>query len=105
MFKQARQGDVLLLQVKKLPKDAAPAKTEPNRIVLAYGEATGHAHAIYEPGAQLMEAANDLRFLVVESPVSLRHEEHPEIPMPANTIYDLVDQYEYTPKEIRRVTD
>lgn len=49
---QYRQGDVLLVRIDnddtegyvEVPRDAG-------RVVLAYGEATGHAHAIYDDGA------------------------------------------------------
>jgi hypothetical protein len=77
---QFRQGDVLLELVesaelgKEIPRD-------PQRgVVLAYGEATGHAHAIADSGATLYfgkdKAANADRFLRVLRPVSLRHDEH-----------------------------
>lgn len=46
---QIRQGDVLLIPVKSLPKDCKPIQPEAGRrFVLAHGEVTGHAHAIYE---------------------------------------------------------
>jgi hypothetical protein len=43
-----RQGDVALIPVTAIPAGATEIKTESKRIVLAYGEVTGHAHAIYE---------------------------------------------------------
>ena len=48
MKKVIRQGDVSLIQVSAIPSNAVEIKTEQNRVVLAYGEVTGHAHAIYE---------------------------------------------------------
>lgn len=41
-----RQGDVLLKPVAELPKDCTEVPLDRGRIVLAYGEVTGHAHAI-----------------------------------------------------------
>lgn len=44
-----RQGDVLLVPVKALPKNCKAMQPENGRrFVLAHGEVTGHAHAIYE---------------------------------------------------------
>lgn len=45
---QIRQGDVLLQAIDKLPAGCSEIKPDGNRIVLAYGEVTGHAHAIYD---------------------------------------------------------
>lgn len=46
MTKLIRQGDVLLQPIPKLPEGAVPDApgTVPSRVVLAYGEATGHHH-------------------------------------------------------------
>jgi hypothetical protein len=51
---QLRQGDVLLQQVAALPANCTEIAPDGNRIVLAYGEATGHAHAIYDHVAQAL---------------------------------------------------
>lgn len=46
---QIRQGDVYLIPVKSLPAGSTPIPPEGGRrFVLAHGEVTGHAHAIYE---------------------------------------------------------
>ena len=46
---QVRQGDVFLKPVAKLPAGCIPMEPENGtRFVLAHGEITGHAHAIYE---------------------------------------------------------
>lgn len=44
---QARQGDVHIYEIDAIPSDAKPIKGDKGgrRIVLAYGEVTGHAHA------------------------------------------------------------
>lgn len=41
-----RQGDVLLTPIKALPAGCSEVPLDKGRIVLAYGEVTGHAHAI-----------------------------------------------------------
>lgn len=46
---QIRQGDVYLIPVAALPAGCTPIQPEAGRrFVLAHGETTGHAHAIYE---------------------------------------------------------
>ena len=51
-----RQGDVLLAQVAKLPEGCKPEPSG-SRLVLAHGEVTGHAHAIYDhKGSRLTKA-------------------------------------------------
>ena len=46
-----RQGDVLLVPVDAIPEAAKPVARDHGRVVLAYGEATGHAHAISSAAA------------------------------------------------------
>jgi hypothetical protein len=99
-----RQGDVLLIPVPSLPTGARQARSEGDRIVLALGEATGHAHAIATPGVQLFERGSD-RFIQVHALTAvLAHEEHGAIEIPTGT-YRVVTQREYAPEEIRRVQD
>lgn len=52
-FLQLRQGDVQIQQVAALPDGCKEVPPEGNRIVLAHGEVTGHAHAIYDFFAEL----------------------------------------------------
>lgn len=115
-----RQGDVLLSKVSKLPANLTPVPLHDGRIVLAFGEVTGHAHAIADHGiseqaadeiaeaaiarARLWRAEDGTRFLEVRETVNLRHEEHTEHAIPPG-IYKLPTQVEYTPAELRRVAD
>lgn len=101
--RQFRQGDVLIIGT-PLPPDLHEIPREQERIVLAEGEATGHAHAIADAGATLYRPASDqadidARFLqiVAEAGVELRHEEHAPITLPAGT-YRVIRQREYTPQ-------
>ena len=101
---QFRQGDVFLREVPGVPEGAKPVRRDNGRIVLAYGEVTGHAHAIADPGAELVITEDDVRFLLAEAEVALRHEEHATITIPPGA-YEVVQQREYTPTEIRNVAD
>lgn len=123
-----RQGDVLLTPVSELPAGCTKVPLDKGRIVLAYGEVTGHAHAIADHGqtvrkskpigpeaaaevaeaviarARLWRAPSGERFLEVTEPVNLTHEEHTAHVIPAG-LYQVPQQAEYTPAELRRVAD
>ena len=103
---QFRQGDVFLVPIAgpagvatstEVPRDAG-------RVVLAYGEVTGHAHAIADDAATLWVDGDDVRRLVVEAEVFLRHEEHATIAVPPGA-YEVRIQREYSPAGIVRVAD
>jgi hypothetical protein len=106
-----RQGDVLIQPV---PEDEVPeaVKALPptprdgrGRIVLALGEATGHAHAITAPGT-LLRDANEMTadHLHLPSGGRLVHEEHAAISLPAGW-YRVIRQREYIPGAVRYVAD
>lgn len=59
---QYRQGDVYLFQVDALP-ESVKAKPVGKNHVLAYGEATGHCHAIKKQNCELFEANDNIRAL------------------------------------------
>ena len=100
---QFRQGDVLITKVASRTKTSQPKGRDAGRIVLAYGEVTGHAHAIADLNALLFSDGDDL-YLEADGTVSLRHEEHARIEIPGGT-YKITRQREYTPGEIRNVAD
>jgi hypothetical protein len=106
MAAQYRQGDVLLVAVPAIPKDARPLPRDRGRIVLALGEATGHAHAIADPQAALMETELEERLLHVlaEGGVLLCHEEHDSVRLPQGA-YQVLRQREYVPGDWRMVAD
>lgn len=101
-----RQGDVLLVEVEHAPSDVTEVSRERGGLVLAHGEATGHAHVISAPEAQLVtcEQANELYLLVYGDEAVLEHEEHDPIPLPPGN-YRVLRQREYTPIAIRYVAD
>ena len=106
--RQVRQGDVLLVPVDRITGLARPLPRTDGRIVLAWGEVTGHAHAIRAAGATLF-GIDEERYLRVAEPVTLDHEEHGTIDVVPGA-YRVVIQREYVPPEIepagfRRVID
>ena len=100
---QYRQGDVLLIKVESLPEKKTKVQREKGRIVLAHGEATGHAHAVSHPKAQFWES-NYERFLEITEPAELSHEEHATIPLEKG-VYRVIRQMEYHPDGMRYVAD
>ena len=102
-----RQGDVLIVPVKKLPEKLEKIKRENGRVVLAHGEVTGHAHAIKDQRAALFrdpKLAAIFMHVSGDGPVALEHDEHDTIEVPPGN-YQIVRQREYSPQEIRRVED
>lgn len=102
-----RQGDVLLVEVDDIPEEAT-AEPRTGRIVLAWGEATGHAHAIHDRDARTFTHDGE-RFLLTKSKAQLIHEEHGPIDVPEGT-WRVVIQREYEPspasdQQWRRVVD
>jgi hypothetical protein len=100
----ARQGDVLVFAVSSVPANLTEIKRDNGRIVLAYGEVTGHCHAIADPEASLFTAPNTSdRFLSImaTSGVNLVHEEHSTITLPVGD-YVVRLQREYLPGELSR---
>ena len=99
-----RQGDVLLKPTKMPSGTTLICISAEKRVVLAEGEATGHAHAIYGKGAKLYQKDNRFFLCVVMPNVKIEHEEHDDIPLPIGD-YEVVRQREYSPEEIRNVRD
>lgn len=79
MNEPIRQGDVYLIPA-AIPANATPVPRDGGRVVLAYGEVTGHSHAIADRAAEQFEADN-ARFLRIVGvlDVDLAHEEHSTI--------------------------
>ncbi len=111
-----RQGDVLLVPVDELPARRHERVVEGPRIVLAEGEATGHAHVVLGR-ARLVHSTNAPSWrgvghthLVVEEPASLVHDEHDAIALVPG-VYHVRRQREYVPpaparpQGFRRVAD
>lgn len=127
-----RQGDVMVTRVKgRAPATAKPIDRDNGRVVLAYGEVTGHAHAITDEGVALLTLESkeemgaaarkllasagmsrmDLRdedvvgFLEVgRDGCELVHEEHGTHQYTEGT-YVITRQREYSPEAIHTVAD
>jgi hypothetical protein len=106
MTRQYRQGDVLLCAVDAIPLGAKPVPREGDRVVVALGELTGHAHAFATAGVRMLrEKASGRAFLLIgEGGAPLCHEEHAPILVPEGS-YELIRQREYAPKAPRFVRD
>jgi hypothetical protein len=130
-----RQGDVLLSPIKALPKGNKKAihPEKGARFVLAHGEVTGHAHAIYEfdqdqvVEKMLAEQANEIAeaaiaramaqrsvqlwdidgewYLEVRKPSEMRHEEHTAPKIPAGFYYCPIQVQHTVGNMPKRVTD
>jgi hypothetical protein len=102
----------LLIPVKRIPtrerRKLLPVPRDRGRLVLAYGEVTGHSHVV-EGEAELLFRAADVeelerRFLHVEAESMLVHEEHDTITLPPGD-FEVVRQREYAPEAPRFVAD
>lgn len=108
---QYRQGDVFLNKIEKLPEletkeiYSVGGQSEAGHIILAFGEVTGHKHAIHSKNAILFKAKHENKFfLMVMKPVDLIHEEHSTITLPVGN-YEVIKQREYAPGKIKWVAD
>lgn len=104
-----RQGDVMIVAAGSIPGDSVEVARDKGRVILAYGEVTGHAHALVEDGVKLLtnERLTE-RFLQVleEGGAILRHEEHTHIVIPPGN-YKVIQQREHdlASGEVRNVAD
>jgi hypothetical protein len=114
MKNQFRHGDVFLIPTTKKPTAQAQRVTDKGRVILAYGEVTGHAHEVVGAGTldnadavppmELFQEPDGRRLLVISRPSALQHEEHGRIDLPVGG-YEVIQQREYTPGAIRNVAD
>ena len=106
MTGQYRQGDVLLCVIDEIPPDVKPVANDGDRVVVALGEQTGHAHAFAADRVEMLQEKRSRRsFLVIgEGGAELAHEEHDPILVPAGC-YELRRQREYAPAMPRLVLD
>lgn len=106
-----RQGDVLLVPLEGDVPAGVVIEPKAGRLVLAEGEATGHAHVVRARNARLVRHGrptgrrgwmgrpeHEYRLLLVVEgePVVLEHEEHDPIPVGPG-MYEVRRQREYTP--------
>lgn len=93
-----RQGDVLVAAVKQIPEGLVEVPRDQGRVVLAYGEVTGHAHVVDGEATLLAADVDEMqeRFLRVEAECELVHDEHTALILPPGD-YRVVRQREYAP--------
>ena len=107
MKKQGRQGDVLVTVV-DTEATGKEVEREEGKIVLAHGEATGHAHSISAMDVTLFmdekTLARHLDTRGAESPI-LDHQEHEAFQLPSDKTIEVVRQMEYRPERLIRVAD
>ena len=75
---QMRQGDVFIEYTDEpIPADAKKVERVGGRLILAYGEVTGHAHAIADEGLEMYEdSAGTLWLTAPAKEAKVSHEEH-----------------------------
>jgi hypothetical protein len=98
-----QQGDVL---IEKSPIPEAAKKSSKNRIVLAEGESTGHAHVITDTDNCTAFETDEALYLRVINEVEVKHEEHKIITLPPGD-YKVrkVQEYDHFKEEARKVQD
>jgi hypothetical protein len=99
-----RQGDVLIEQVDDGTVKGEKMQPRDGRVILAYGEATGHHHSIAVEDVALAVEDDGVMFLKTIRDSVVSHQEHDPISIPAGT-YRVTRQREYSPDEIRNVAD
>ncbi len=100
---QYRQGDVFIQKIARLPKDVKP-RAKDKRVILAYGESTGHEHAIINDDVESFIDTNGRLYLRAKKELEVTHQDHGMIVLPKG-VYVVTVQREYTPEAIRNVKD
>lgn len=105
-----RQGDVLLVRIAALPKNARRKTINVGqRIVVEYGEATGHAHTLDPQTVEAYDILSEAGDIVgqafkVLAPTPLIHQEHAAIEL-APAVWERWIQVESDGSEERQVAD
>lgn len=100
------QGDVGIKKIGALPSNIKNVEPDNGKNILAYGEVTGHAHALSIANTKLFRANdNNKLYLVVTEKSLLTHEEHDPIELDEG-VYEIIQQREYDDElEWRLVAD
>ena len=90
----------------EVPEEADEQAREDGRIVLAHGEATGHAHAIVEQGVRFFreDGAGAGLLRIPGGGAQVVHEEHATIQLPKG-LYRVIRQREFDAGMARFVAD
>lgn len=104
MYKQ--QGDVIMEKVDSVPVGAKTVRPSARGIVLAEGEATGHAHTIVDVAEVEAFTLAEQFFLTVGKPIVVTHEEHRPVTLePGTWRVAIVREFDHFQEEARRVMD
>lgn len=104
--RQRQQGDVLLRLV-PLPKEVTRKE---GRVILAFGESTGHLHEVLGEGVACYEDDAGRLYVTAEQEGQLTHQEHHTQPIPVTPPgmawrRDIVQEYDHFAEEDRNVAD
>lgn len=92
---------------KQKKSDSTKLDEKQEKVVLAYGETTGHSHAFYEPlKVELIKNPDieETKLVIKASGAKLEHEEHATHTFEPG-IGEVIQQSEYTMGEIKPVID
>lgn len=110
--KQIQQGDVNIESISTLPAGLKVKAKDVTRgkFVLAYGEHTGHAHVITpieeDTNVELFEDDNGVLYLKSDKDVTVKHEEHKPVTIPAGLhAIDIVREQNHLKNAMERVRD
>jgi hypothetical protein len=97
-----RHGDLLIKEIKELPKNLK----EQSNGSLALGEVTGHSHELEGGKYRVLVDESNKKFLEIMTATMLKHQEHKTITI-APAKYEVIIEQEYSPfdEEIRKVAD
>ncbi len=102
----SRQGDVGLEAVDAVPEGCTPVPPVQGRLILAWGEVTGHHHSVPAGVATLVKDREGTMYLTVDELTAVRHQTHFAGDVTPGT-YRVRIQREYTSKDMppRQVLD
>jgi hypothetical protein len=99
-----RQGDFLFIPVSTTP-EGEKEKRVGGKLIIGYGEATGHHHATRAKNASIIKGVEGVRwFSVLDVSVEVTHNEHATITIPAG-VYEIRQERTYHAGKIQRVID
>lgn len=100
-MKHLRHGDLIFTRVDSIPQEAELTKNN----VLAIGEHTGHTHTLVKGKFKVFNYGNQ-KFLEVESPTTLTHQEHKPIEFPKGKWrMDFENEFDPFAEQIKQVVD
>ena len=106
-----RQGDVFLMSVDSIPTGIAKVPAVKGRVILAYGETTGHHHSLALSRRITLfrdDGSGGTMYLDVggKTPATLEHQEHTALKVPVGQ-YKVTIQRTYSGKDkvAKRVVD